>query len=60
MSFTGVSMNRPTMTSTGVVAAAGMERNNGAKNIATAKHTAVENAVRPLRPPCATPAALST
>ena len=60
ISLIGDSMNRPTMTSTGVVAAAGIERNTGAKNNAITKHIAVAKAVRPVRPPCATPDALST
>ena len=60
MSRMGLSMNRPTMTSTGHVAEPGMERKSGAKMSATAKHTAVVKAVSPDRPPCATPEALST
>ena len=48
------------MSNTGVVAAAGMERKIGAKNNAMMKQTAVEKAVRPVRPPNATPDALST
>ena len=48
------------MSNTGVVAAAGMERKTGAKNNAMMKQTAVEKAVRPVRPPNATPDALST
>ena len=49
----------PTMMSTGAVAADGMARKSGEKNKAAAKHMAVVNADSPLRPPCATPAALS-
>ena len=56
----GSSIRRPTITSAGVVAANGIERNTGQKNKAAAKHIAMENAVRPERPPWATPAALST
>lgn len=33
------------------VAALGIARNTGQKNNANAKHTAVEKAVRPVRPP---------
>ena len=50
----------PTIISAGAVAADGIERNSGEKNNATAKHNAITKAVRPERPPCATPAALST
>ena len=53
-------INKPTMTSTGVVAAAGTDRNRGAKNNAIRKQTAVTKAVRPVLPPWATPDALST
>ena len=51
---------RPTNTNTGVVAAAGIARNNGAKNSANRKQAPVTKAVSPLRPPSFTPAALST
>lgn len=60
MSLIGDIINKPTMSNTGVVAAAGMERKIGAKNNAMMKQTAVEKAVRPVRPPNATPDALST
>ena len=60
MSLIGESMNRPTMTRAGQTAEPGMAVNRGAKNMARAKHTATEKAVRPERPPCATPDALST
>ena len=53
-------MSIPTITSAAVVAAEGIDRNKGEKNNATAKHTATTNAVRPERPPSATPDALST
>ncbi len=43
----------------GAVAADGMERKSGEKKRATAKHIPITGAVRPERPPCATPAALS-
>jgi hypothetical protein len=56
----GVIIKRPTIISAGAVAAAGIERKSGEKKSATAKQHAIENAVRPERPPCATPAALST
>ena len=56
----GSSIKRPTITRAGAVAAAGIERNKGEKNNDIAKHTATTTAVRPERPPCATPAALST
>ena len=58
--FIGSSIIKPTITSTGAVAAAGIERNNGENNNATAKQHATTNAVKPERPPCATPDALST
>ena len=51
ISLIGDSMNRPTITRTGVVAAAGIERNIGAKNSAMTKHMAVAKAVNPVRPP---------
>ena len=60
MFLTGSIMSIPTRISTGAVAAPGTERNNGEKNNAIAKQHAMENAVNPVRPPCATPAALST
>ena len=44
----------------GAVAAPGIARKIGEKKSASAKHTAVENAVRPVRPPALTPEALST
>ena len=47
----GSIMSRPTITSAGAVAAAGMDRKRGEKKIATPKHTATESAVRPERPP---------
>lgn len=56
----GSIINIPTIISTGAVAAPGTERNNGEKNSDIMKQHAMENAVRPVRPPCDTPAALST
>lgn len=53
-------INKPTIISAGAVAAEGIERNSGEKNRAMAKHIATAKAVSPERPPCATPAALST
>jgi len=48
------------MTRAGAVAAPGITRNNGEKKIARKKRIAVVKAVRPVRPPSSTPAALST
>lgn len=56
----GSIISRPTMISAGAVAADGIERNNGEKKSAITKQHPTANAVRPERPPCATPAALST
>ena len=50
----------PTMISAGAVANAGTARNTGAKRIETRKRTAAARAVRPVRPPAATPEADST
>ena len=50
----------PTSTSTGAVAAAGIDRKSGAKKSDAKKHNPHTKAVNPLRPPCSTPAALST
>ena len=58
--FTASNISRPTIIKAGAVAAAGIDKNNGEKNNATAKHPATLRAVSPERPPCATPAALST
>ena len=60
MFLIGSSIRSPTITRAGAVAAAGIERNSGEKNRAIAKQHATVKAVRPERPPCATPAALST
>ena len=50
----------PTRIRAGAVAADGIPRNTGAKNSAIAKQIATVNEVRPVRPPEATPDALST
>ena len=60
MRLTGSSIIRPTSTSTGAIAAAGIERKSGEKKRAIPKQHAIVNAVSPVRPPCATPDALST
>ena len=52
-------MKNPTRNSAGVVAKLGIERNIGAKRIDERNSRAVEIAVRPVRPPIVTPAALS-
>ena len=56
----GSIIRRPTITRAGAVAAAGIERKSGEKKSDAAKHIPTTNAVRPERPPWATPAALST
>lgn len=53
-------INKPTIIKAGEVAAAGTIRNNGAKNSAKMKNNAVLTEVSPVRPPDATPDALST
>lgn len=53
-------MNKPTMIRAGAVAAAGMIKNKGAKKIDNANIQATLTAVSPVRPPEATPEALST
>ena len=60
MFLIGSIMSRPTMIRAGAVAAEGIERKSGENKSAIAKHAPTTNAVRPERPPCATPAALST
>ena len=47
----GSSIIKPTIISTGAVAAAGIERNKGEKNKATTKQQAMTKAVKPERPP---------
>ena len=51
---------QPTRIRAGAVAAEGIAVNSGAKNNAIAKQIATVNDVRPVRPPSATPDALST
>ena len=53
-------ISNPTMIKAGAVAADGIERNSGEKNIAITKQPPTTRAVKPERPPWATPAALST
>ena len=53
-------INNPTIIKAGEVATAGTIRNNGAKNSAKMKNNAVLTEVSPVRPPDATPDALST
>ncbi len=50
----------PTTIKAGAVAAAGTIPTSGNSNIDNKKHTAVETAVSPVRPPSAIPAADST
>ena len=60
ISTTACSMNTPTITSAGAVAAAGTARISGVKNSASTKHAEVVSVVSPVRPPASTPAADST
>ena len=53
-------MNRPTMMSAGAVAKLGMAPNTGHRNSERMNIAAVVREVRPVRPPSATPAELST
>ncbi|MND51717.1 hypothetical protein D3C80_427110 [compost metagenome] len=53
-------INNPTIINAGAVAAEGTNKNNGAKNSAIKNIPAVLKAVNPVRPPAATPEALST
>ncbi len=53
-------MSRPTHTSAGMVAKLGMAKKIGENTRATMNSTPVTSAVRPVRPPAATPALLST
>ena len=55
-----LTIKKPTITSAGAVAKAGIARKIGAKNKLRKKRTAAVTAVRPVRPPTATPALLST
>lgn len=59
ISLTADIISTPTTISAGAVANDGIVKNSGAKNNAIAKKNAVETAVKPVRPPSATPAALS-
>lgn len=56
----GDSMKEPTRIRAGAVAAPGTIKKMGAKNRARANMPAVDRAVSPVRPPSATPEALST
>ncbi len=51
---------KPAMTMTGAVAAEGMARNKGDRNRLHKKQNPITKAVNPVRPPSATPVALST
>ena len=53
-------MKKPTRNRAGAVAKLGMARNMGAKKIEAMKRAAAVTAVRPVRAPSDTPAALST
>ena len=53
-------IRRPTTTRAGVVAKLGMARKTGERKRATMKRAAVVRAVKPVRPPWATPAEDST
>ncbi|MNI79212.1 hypothetical protein D3C73_1356530 [compost metagenome] len=53
-------ISTPTIISAAAVAEPGIRAATGARNRASRKHTPVVTAVRPVRPPSATPAALST
>ena len=53
-------INMPTMMSAGAVAKLGMAPKMGHRNMASRNSTAVVRLVRPVRPPSATPAELST
>ena len=48
------------MTIIGAVAAVGIAKNRGERNRLSVKQLAITNAVNPVRPPSATPVALST
>ena len=53
-------ISNPTIIKAGAVAADGIERNNGEKNIASKNKKPVVIAVKPVLPPAVTPDALST
>ena len=59
MSLTRLTIRKPTKTSTGPVATYGTRIASGVRRIATRKSTPVTTEVKPVRPPSATPAALS-
>lgn len=56
----GVIISEPTSIRAGAVAAAGTIKNRGERNNAKIKMMVVVRAVNPVRPPSATPDALST
>ena len=56
---TSLIINTPMVMSTGAVACTGTNKNNGAKNKEPKYKRPVTTAVRPVRPPSATAAALS-
>ena len=60
MFITSIIMSAPTMSSAGAVAKGGTRPMSGANTSDTAKRMAAVSAVRPVRPPCEMPAALST
>ena len=60
MFITSIIISAPTMSSAGAVAKAGTRPMSGANTREAANRTATVNAVRPVRPPCEMPAALST
>lgn len=60
ISITELIINTPTTTRTGAVAAAGINPNSGAINNERKNRIAVVSDVRPVLPPSATPAELST
>ena len=59
ISVIGEHIITPTIANTGPVASDGTARKIGEKNKASTKQIAIVNEVRPVRPPSATPAALS-
>ena len=60
MPATAVNIRKPTVMSAGAVAKAGMAMKKGERKRERIKRTATVIAVRPVRPPSETPAALST
>ena len=59
MSLIRPTMRKPTKTSTGPVATSGTSTASGVNRMAARKSTPVTTDVNPVRPPSATPAALS-